>query len=425
MKSLVFPATSSTSAQRLDPHLQQLRGVDFGPREFFTDVTMPSIKIFAGLLVLVASAVLLLFSLNSEPEPPAIADAASKDVTLDLNATPKEFEPTILNRSEKPNEAALPGMVWIPGGEFSMGSDSASESICSLPGVTKDAVPIHRVYVDGFWMDESEVTNRQFSQFVTATGYITVAERKPTKEEFPTAPPENLIAGSTVFTPTKQSVPLNNYFQWWSYIGGTDWRHPTGPDSTIEGRENYPVVQIAFEDAEAYAKWAGKRLPTEAEWEFAARGGRAGDLYAWGNDLQPDGKFLANIYQGDFPVEGKDTGADGFQGIAPVKQYAPNPFGLYDVGGNVWEWTRDWYRHDYYLTLARIGEVSKNPQGPEAPFDPAEPTEKKRVHRGGSFLCTDLYCTRYMVGTRGKGEVRTASNHVGFRCVKDVKPIKP
>ena len=308
--------------------------------------------------------------------------------------------------------------MWIPGGEFSMGGDAASESLCSLPGVTRDALPIHRVYVDGFWMDATEVSNEQFEKFVKATGYVTVAEQKPTKEEFPTAPPENLVAGSTVFTPTPQPVPLNNYYQWWGYVPGADWRHPTGPDSNLKGREKYPVVQIAYEDAVAYAKWAGKRLPTEAEWEFAARGGAAGLLYPWGNELKPGGKWMANIYQGKFPLVDGDTGEDGFKGIAPVAQFPPNAYGLYDVAGNVWEWCSDWYRPDYYATLAAQAGVAHNPPGPDTPFDPSEPTEKKRVHRGGSFLCTDQYCTRYMIGTRGKGEVRTASNHVGFRCVK-------
>ena len=379
---------------------------------------MSRLQVVTGLLILGASLGLLVFAINSDSGSSAVPDPGVEETSSKLTGGQNTFEPTILN-TNVPDTKPPAGMVWIPGGEFSMGSDSSAESICSLSGVTRDAVPIHRVYVDSFWMDEAEVTNKQFAEFVAATNYVTVAERKPTQEEFPTAPPENLIAGSTVFTPTKESVPLDNYFQWWSYIGGADWRHPSGPDSSIDGRENYPVVQIAYEDAEAYAKWAGKRLPTEAEWEFAARGGRAGDLYAWGNDLQPDGKFQANIYQGDFPVEGQDSGTDGFQGIAPVKQYAPNPYGLFDVGGNVWEWTGDWYRHDYYETLARTGKVTRNPKGPDTPFDPAEPTEQKRVHRGGSFLCTDLYCTRYMVGTRGKGEVRTASNHVGFRCVME------
>lgn len=366
-----------------------------------------------------AFAALMLWPEAESPQPKMIAKVepeAKLPVKIDPNSFVDAFGPTIPN-DLKPRTPAPEGMVWIPGGEFSMGSNVDSESLCSLPGVTRDAAPIHRVYVDAFWMDSTEVTNKQFAEFVKATGYVTVAETKPTQEEFPTAPPENLIAGSTVFAPTEKPVPLNDYFQWWTYIAGADWRHPTGPESSIEGCENYPVVQIAYEDAEAYAKWAAKRLPTEAEWEFAARGGIAGQLYAWGNELRPDGKFPANIYQGKFPVEGGDTAEDGFAGIAPVSQYAPNPYGLFDVGGNVWEWTSDWYRADYYQTLFAEG-VARNPQGPDTPLDPAEPDEKKRVHRGGSFLCTDEYCTRYMVGTRGKGEVRTASNHVGFRCVK-------
>jgi len=311
-------------------------------------------------------------------------------------------------------------MVWIPGGEFSMGSDLANESLCGLPGVTRDAQPIHRVSVDGFWMDKTEVTNEEFEKFVKATGYVTVAERTPTKEEFPTAPPENLVAGSTVFTPTDGPVPLDNMFQWWRYEKGANWRHPTGPESDIKGREKFPVVHIAYADAEAYAKWADKRLPTEAEWEFAARGGRAGEVYTWGNELKPGGKWMANIYQGRFPI--KDNGDDGFAGIAPVAQFPANGYGLYDMAGNVWEWCSDWYRPDTYALRAKSGVRVRNPQVPDTPFDPAEPTEKKRVHRGGSFLCTDQYCTRYMVGTRGKGEVSTGSNHLGFRCVKSGGP---
>jgi formylglycine-generating enzyme required for sulfatase activity len=334
------------------------------------------------------------------------------------------FQPTRINPG-KPSTPTPEGMVWIPGGEFSMGSDHRSESLCGLPGITNDAVPIHRVQVDAFWMDATEVTNAQYKAFVDATGYVTVAEIKPTAEEFPNAPPENLVAGSTVFRPTNGPVELDNYLQWWSYVHSADWKHPTGPDSSIDGKDDHPVVQIAYEDAEAYAKWAGKRLPTEAEWEFAARGGRAGALYAWGNEIQIDGKYQANIYQGRFPVAKGDSGLDGFAGIAPTKQYAPNPFGLYDIGGNVWEWVSDWYRPDYYARLNSTGKVTRNPQGPDESFDPVEPDQKKRVHRGGSFLCSDLYCTRYMVGTRGKGEVRTASNHCGFRCVKDVTDAKP
>lgn len=328
------------------------------------------------------------------------------------------FEPTVENQTPPPGPAPE-GMVWIPGGEFSMGTAAANESVCSLPGVTRDAQTIHRVYVDGFWMDRTEVTNDEFAEFVEATGYKTIAEITPTQEEFPTAPPENLVAGSTVFTPTEQPVPLNNHFQWWRYQPGADWRHPEGPEADIEGRGNCPVVQVAYPDAVAYAEWAGKRLPTEAEWEFAARGGLSGKTYAWGDELTPDGKWMANIYQGAFPVQ--DTGEDGFAGIAPVGQYPANGYGLFDMAGNVWEWVSDWYRPDTYARLKLKGGVARNPQGPEHPYDPQEPGEKKRVHRGGSFLCTDQYCTRYIMGTRGRGEVTTAANHLGFRCVKPVE----
>jgi len=353
--------------------------------------------------------------------PAATASSAVQGArpTTEVPAKTTSLETTIANTAPAPSPAPA-GMVWIPGGEFSMGTNESCESLCSLPGVTRDAVPIHRVYVDGFWMDATEVTNEQYQAFVTATGYVTVAERAPTQEEFPTAPPENLVAGSTVFTPTKEPVALDNYFQWWSYVRGANWRHPLGPDSDLRGREKFPVVHIAYDDAVAYATWAEKRLPTEAEWEFAARGGLSGAIYPWGDELKIDGKFRANIYEGTFPVEGGDTGEDGFVGIAPVAQFAPNGYGLHDVAGNVWEWCSDWYRADTYARQKLAGGVARNPKGPDTPYDPAEPTEKKRVHRGGSFLCTDQYCTRYMVGTRGKGEVNTASNHLGFRCVKPV-----
>ncbi|WP_264551792.1 formylglycine-generating enzyme family protein [Flavobacterium sp. N2038] len=346
-------------------------------------------------------------------EKTAAMDCAETPSTTEESA----FKPTIENKN-KPAGKAPKGMVWIPGGEFSMGSNVEDESLCSIKGVTKDAAPIHRVYVDGYYMDETEVTNEEYEKFVKATGYITVAEQKPTKEEFPTANEEDLVTGSVIFTPTSSAVNLNNFLQWWRYEPNTDWRHPEGPQSSIKGKEKYPVVHIAYEDATAYAKWAGKRLPTEAEWEFAARGGKTGNLYSWGNSLKPNGKFQANIYQGHFPIKDGDTGEDGFKGIAPTGQYKPNAYGLYDMAGNVWEWVNDWYSVDYFKTLAENGQVAKNPQGPNAYNDPNDPSQIKRVHRGGSFLCTDQYCTRYMVGTRGKGEIRSAANHLGFRCVK-------
>ena len=326
------------------------------------------------------------------------------------------FGPTVANKQPAPGPAPK-GMAWIPGGEFSMGAQDAMDMNAVGMQATRDSRPIHRVYVDGFFMDKTDVTNAQFAAFVKATGYVTIAEKTPTAEEFPGAPPENLYAGGVVFSPPKHAVALNDHFQWWSYVKGANWRHPTGPQSSIKGKENYPVVQVAYPDAEAYAKWAHKRLPTEAEWEFAARGGIAGKPYVWGEKFRPNGKWMANTFQGHFPE--KDTGADGFVGLAPVAQYAPNQYGLYDMAGNVWQWTSDWYRPDYYSMLAQQGGVARDPKGPDAPYDPAEPGEKKKVHRGGSFLCTDQYCSRYMVGTRGKGEVSTGTNHLGFRCVVD------
>lgn len=348
----------------------------------------------------------------------ALVGTVSEVASAQLHEHAVHFDPTVPNPG-KPKGPTPEGMVWIPGGEFSMGSQEATRTTCPMDGgmnVIRDAQPVHRVYVDGFWMDETEVTNEQFEKFVNATKYITVAERTPTAEEFPQAPPENLVAGSVVFSPPDHPVPLNNHYQWWTYVHGANWRHPLGPGSDLAGKAKHPVVHVAYEDALAYAKWAGKRLPTEAEFEFAARGGLIGKLYAWGEDFRPEQKFMANTFQGKFP--GKDTGEDGFIGTAPVRSFPKNGYGLYDVAGNVWEWCSDWYRHDYYKQLVAKEKVSRNPIGPDSAFDPDEPGVPKRVHRGGSFLCTDHYCTRYMVGTRGKGEVSSGTNHLGFRCVK-------
>jgi sulfatase modifying factor 1 len=340
---------------------------------------------------------------------------AANSVPTPTATPPANFEPTLENKRPVLTEAPT-GMVWIPGGEFSMGAQKADSMNDVGMLATVDSRPVHRVYVDGFWMDRTDVTNAEFARFVKATGYVTVAEKKPHAEDFPGAPPENLVAGAVVFSPPDHMVSLDNHYQWWSYIAGANWRHPEGPQTNLKGRENFPVVDIAYEDATAYAQWARKRLPSESEWEFAARGGLSGKLYPWGDEFRPGGKWMANTHQGTFPV--KDTGEDGHIGISEVALFPPNGYGLYDMAGNVWQWTSDWYRPDYYARLASVGSTARNPQGPSASYDPGEPGEKKKVQRGGSFLCTDQYCSRYMVGTRGKGEVSTGTNHVGFRCVK-------
>jgi len=383
---------------------------------------------FVRIAIVVVSAVLVwgLFKLanlekvrpNKRPE--ATSTPAPEPASQDSNASKQVldvFEKTVPNTFSPKTEAPA-GMVWIPGGEFSMGCTDPTSSPHGGNDPMRDARPIHRVYVDGFWMDKTEVTNAQFAEFVKATNYVTVAEKAPRAEDFPDAPVENLVAGSTVFAPPDGPVPLDSHYRWWSYVKGANWRHPLGPDTNLNGKDDFPVSQIAYEDAEAYAKWAGKRIPTEAEWEFAARGGESGKLYSWGNEFRPDGKWMGNIFQGKFPSE--DKAEDGFVGISPVAQFPPNGYGLYDVGGNLWEWCSDWYRADYYIEQSRSKVVTRNPTGPASSFDPAEPDQPKRVHRGGSFLCTEQYCTRYMIGTRGKGEVSTSSNHCGFRCVKDV-----
>ena len=311
------------------------------------------------------------------------------------------IEVSALSKSEA--HRSPDSMVWIPGGRFWMGTNHMA-----------DAQPLHEVEVTGFWMDRTDVTNEEFARFVKATGYVTIAERPLDPKEFPNLAPEDLAPGSVVFTPPAGSVSLQDPLVWWRFVRGANWRHPNGPDSDLHGKGKYPVVQIAWPDAMAYAKWAGKRLPTEAEWECAARGGRDRQNYPWGNELNPKRKWMANTFQGHFPD--KNTSEDGYAGVAPVASFPPNDFGLYDMAGNVWQWVSDWYRPDYYARLGRDG-IAIDPQGPYDSFDPQEPGIPKRVQKGGSFLCTDQYCERYISGARGKGDPDTGTNHLGFRCV--------
>jgi len=306
------------------------------------------------------------------------------------------------------------GMRLIPGGQFTMGSDT--------PDARADEQPLHEVKVAPFWIDETDVTNAQFAKFVQATGYVTTAERKPDWEEMkkqlppgtPKPPEEKFVAASIVFRPPPGPVQLNDYSQWWEWVGGADWRHPEGPQSNIAGKDDYPVVQVSWDDAVAYAKWAGKRLPTEAEWEFAARGGLEGRKYWWGDQDPTDNSIYCNIWQGHFPD--KNTAQDGYERSSPVHAFKPNGYGLYDMAGNVWQWCADWYRNDAYALDSAKGVVA-NPTGPDTSLDPDEPYTPKHVIRGGSFLCHASYCSSYRVAARMKSSADSSTNHTGFRCV--------
>lgn len=307
-------------------------------------------------------------------------------------------------------------MTWIPAGTFLMGTDD--------PESYQHEGPAHEVRVTGFYMDVTEVTNQQFKTFVEATGYLTTAEKKPDWEQLSKQlppgtpqPKDDFAAGSLVFSPPSEPVmAMEDYTQWWKWVEGADWKHPEGTGSNIDGKDNHPVVHVSWDDAMAYCEWAGKRLATEAEWEYASRGGVDNQRYAWGNEFRPAGKFMANTFQGSFPT--KNTGDDGFAGSSPVKSFPPNAYGLYDMIGNVWEWTHDYYHADYYQ---QVSSKSKNvdPSGAEFSFDPNDPYGQKRVTRGGSFLCAMDYCVNYRPSARQATAFDSGSSNIGFRCVKD------
>ena len=305
------------------------------------------------------------------------------------------------------NESLVRDMVWVPGGTFRMGSDH------HYP----EEAPAHQVTVDGFWMDRTPVTNAAFKRFVEETGYVTLCERPANAADYPGAKPELLVPSSVVFQKPGGRVDLMNHYNWWSYVPGANWRHPNGPSSSIHELWNHPVVHIAAEDADAYASWIGKVLPTEAEWERAAWGGLEGTEFAWGDALTQAGKFMANTWQGEFPVH--NSGADGYESTSPVGSYPANGYGLYDLIGNVWEWTTDWYQEHARLEAACCG--SSNPRGGkrEESFDPRMPAIKipRRVIKGGSYLCAPNYCRRYRPAARRPQPVDTSTCHLGFRCI--------
>ena len=315
-----------------------------------------------------------------------------------------------MNSSKKdPSKPPQPGMVWVPGGTFRMGSED------HYP----EEAPVHSVSVDGFWMDKFQVTNAQFAMFVRDTGYVTMAERPPDAELYPDAPEENLVPGSLVFQMTEGPVNLRYVDQWWAWTPGACWRRPGGPGTHIRKRQRHPVVHIAYEDAIAYAEWAGKALPAEAEWEFAARGGMEGAEFSWGDEHTPKGTYMANTWQGEFPWQNQVN--DGFKDTAPVGSFPANDYGLYDMAGNAWDWTTDWWSEGHPEDADKPCCIPDNPRGgkKEQSYDPAAPQWRipRRVVKGGSYLCAPNYCLRYRPAARRPQMIDTGTTHISFRCV--------
>jgi formylglycine-generating enzyme len=301
-------------------------------------------------------------------------------------------------------------MTWIPGGLFLMGSED----------FYPEERPVHEVTVDGFWMDEHQVTVAEFRRFVKATGYVTLAERPLDPADYPDADPDLLVPGALVFHPTRGPVNLDDYRNWWSYVPGANWLQPEGPGSDTNGRDRHPVTHVAWEDVEAYATWAGKTLPTEAEWEFAARGGLEGQVFTWGNEFKPKGRMMANTWQGEFPWQ--NLLEDRYERTSPVKSFPPNGYGLYDMAGNVWEWTTDFYapRHSADMSHACCGPpINPRVTSPELSYNVGQPGEQfpRRVVKGGSHLCAPNYCLRYRPAARQAQSIDTSMGHLGFRCI--------
>ncbi|MEZ6062503.1 MAG: formylglycine-generating enzyme family protein [Planctomycetaceae bacterium] len=358
--------------------------------------------------------------LPPNPEPDIDREALARQTESLKRAVPKAVTESLVTEQPSVDDPSrLDGMVWIPGGVFVMGNDFGPP----------DEAPRHAVALDGFWMDSHEVTNRQFQAFVDATGYVTTAEQPPTFRSIrPGSPMQNAAIleeynqpGSICSLQINSEAdidPVKGPYSWWDYVVGADWKHPLGPKDSIDDFMDHPVVHVSWLDAKAYCDWAGKSLPTEAQWEYASRGGHEGRVYPWGNTRNPDGTWLHNIWQGNFPLE--NTLADGFERTSPVGRFPANDFGLFDMSGNVWEWCADYYQPDYYFN-----SPIKNPPGPKDSFDPQEPDYIKRVQRGGSFMCSEQYCIGYRVASRMKGEEDTGAFHTGFRCVVNVGSDSP